>query len=64
MDATAGHYAGVAAERETFRSCTMGKCKKRAEMTRSLVRFGQVVTIEVYSAHVGGLQRTDTTPYS
>ena len=64
MDITAGHYAAVAADRETFRSCGMANRKRPAETTGPLVRFGQVVTNEVYSAHLGGLQRTDTTPYS
>ena len=43
MDVTAGHYAGTAAEQETFRTCGMANRRKRAEMTRSLT-FLQVVS--------------------
>ena len=34
MEAPPGHYGDVAAGQETVRSCTMAKCKSRAEMTR------------------------------
>ena len=34
LSVLAGHYAITLAERETVRSCMMGKCKRRAEMTR------------------------------
>ena len=37
---TAGHYAVMAADRETFRSCGMVNRKRPAEMTGPLVRFG------------------------
>ena len=38
MDMTAGHYAVMAADRETFRSCGMVNRKRPAEMTGPAVQ--------------------------